>query len=271
MVPEISIIIPTYNRATLLKRAIESVQAQTYTNWELLVVDDGSIDETARLVETYHAADPRIQYIGLVHSGKPTTPRNTGIKKSRGRYIAFLDSDDFWHDHEKLAIQKEFLDTHTHCAVVGTGIRYVSAQGDELGRFMLPETDLNIRNKLLRINCFAMSSVVCRKKLLLKGTLPTASSVLEDYELWLEIGKYGTFFNLPRYSVSYLTSQTGYGTFQMMRRLWQNIVLSQRYKTVYPHYFQALALGVSKILIYPIFYILPISIRVWMLKIHKQL
>jgi glycosyltransferase involved in cell wall biosynthesis len=96
MSPKVSVIIPTYNRADLLSRAIKSVIAQTYTNWELLVVDDGSTDNTKEVVKEFIKKDKRIKYLWEPNSGSPSKPRNFVAKNAKGEYIAFLDSDDEW-------------------------------------------------------------------------------------------------------------------------------------------------------------------------------
>ena len=88
-----SIILATYNRAHLLPRAIESVLKQSFQDWELLVVDDGSQDETASLIQAYCKKDARIHYIPKEHSGLPKT-RNAGFEAAQGKYCTFLDSDD---------------------------------------------------------------------------------------------------------------------------------------------------------------------------------
>src|SRR3989344_2456358 len=100
----ISIIIPTYNRAKLLRRAIESVLKQTFQDFELLVVDDGSTDNTNEVVMEYASKDKRVFYISQENSGGASRPKNTGIKTARGEYIAILDSDDEWMQN-KLEVQ----------------------------------------------------------------------------------------------------------------------------------------------------------------------
>ena len=92
--PLVSIVIPTYNRADLIGETIQSVIDQTYKNWELIIVDDGSSDQTDEVVQRF--ADPRIQYYEIDHAGAFGVVRNHGIKKSKGEFLAFLDSDDLW-------------------------------------------------------------------------------------------------------------------------------------------------------------------------------
>ncbi len=93
----VSVIIPTYNRADLLPTAISSVLAQTYTDWELIVVDDASTDNTREVIKEWEAKDSRIRSVSLnKNSGGPAHPKNVGVESARGEFIAFLDHDDEW-------------------------------------------------------------------------------------------------------------------------------------------------------------------------------
>ncbi|MGE4504003.1 MAG: glycosyltransferase family 2 protein [Desulfovibrionaceae bacterium] len=106
MHPLVSVIIPTHNRADLLPRTVESVLAQHFDDFEVLVVDDGSTDNTAAVMESIH--DPRVHYIRNEWTGHPSIGRNTGIRASRGRLLTFLDSDDLWLP-DKLYAQADYL------------------------------------------------------------------------------------------------------------------------------------------------------------------
>ena len=97
MLPLVSIIAPCYNAASFISQAIESVLAQLFGNWEMLIVDDCSSDDSLVIIQKYAEQDSRIRYLKTDEpSGSPTLPRNKGIKEAKGRYIAFLDSDDMW-------------------------------------------------------------------------------------------------------------------------------------------------------------------------------
>lgn len=100
--PVVSVIMPAYNAAAFVAESIESVLGQSYPAFELIVVDDGSSDDTAAIVERYAQADARVQLIRCRNSGKPSIARNTGIERATGDYLSFLDSDDLWHP-ERLA------------------------------------------------------------------------------------------------------------------------------------------------------------------------
>lgn len=123
--PAVSVILPTYNRAALISRAIQSVLGQTFTDLELLVIDDGSTDDTAGVVSAF--GDPRLFYHRLEH-GERSAARNRGIRLSRGKWIAFLDSDD-WYLPGKLAVQVADLQSHPEAGLSLGGWRIVDPGG----------------------------------------------------------------------------------------------------------------------------------------------
>src|SRR5690625_4190600 len=106
--PLVSIITPVYNAERFLSETIKSVKEQTYKNWELLLVDDCSKDNSAKIIKEFNRTDDRIKYIKLEKNSGASISRNTGIKNAKGRFIAFVDSDDLW-EPEKLEIQISYM------------------------------------------------------------------------------------------------------------------------------------------------------------------
>ena len=109
----VSIITPTYNCARFIAETIRSVQAQTYTNWEMIIVDDCSSDNTKEIVEQYQKDDPRIQYHCLPKNSGAAEARNEALRRAQGRWIAFLDSDDLWAP-DKLEKQIRFMESNAY-------------------------------------------------------------------------------------------------------------------------------------------------------------
>jgi len=106
--PTVSVITPAYDAARFLETAMRSVAEQSYSDWEMIVVDDGSHDETAMIVERWARLDPRFRLIRMSRNGGPAAARNAALVQARGRYIAFLDSDDVWRP-QKLETQMRFM------------------------------------------------------------------------------------------------------------------------------------------------------------------
>jgi glycosyltransferase involved in cell wall biosynthesis len=123
----VSVILPTYNRLPLLRKAIASVVAQTFGDWELIVADDGSTDDTRDFLEAI--GDPRIRPLWLEHYGDLTSARSAGLKQARGEWVAFLDSDDLWLP-EKLALQLGRITAQKACRWSCTGYSLIDAEGD---------------------------------------------------------------------------------------------------------------------------------------------
>lgn len=127
----ISIIVPTYNRAHLIGETIQSVIDQTYKHWELIIVDDGSTDETKKIVDEFN--DERIQYLSIEHCGVLGKVRNRGINSSKGDHIAFLDSDDLWLPH-KLDYQLSLLNDYPQAL-------FIFGNGEQFGSRAVPSLE----------------------------------------------------------------------------------------------------------------------------------
>jgi glycosyltransferase involved in cell wall biosynthesis len=198
--PLVSILMLTYNRAAFLKSAIESVIAQSYINWELIVIDDGSTDHTAEIVASLH--ESRVRYIRHHENAGLFARRAESLRYVKGSYIAVLDSDDYWSSTEKLTEQVAFMEAQLQCAVVGTFCTLIDAQGHEIGKNQFASGDTSIRERILLRNQFVHSSVLMRTDLILKtrGYQPTLA---EDLELFLQLGLLGTFANIPKYMTAH--------------------------------------------------------------------
>ncbi|MFH1657314.1 MAG: glycosyltransferase family 2 protein [bacterium] len=158
MNPKVSVIIPTYNREKLLPRAIQSVLSQTYSNWELIVVDDGSTDNTKEIMEEFQRKDKRIKYIWQENFGGVSKPINTGLKASQGDYIALLEDDDEWLP-EKLERQLEIFQNSKkeNLGLVGCNILMVDLVNKKVKAkktFDIPEYDYKVFSEIILDNKF---------------------------------------------------------------------------------------------------------------------
>lgn len=201
--PKVSIQMCTYNRAHFIEQAIESVLSQTFTDWELLILDDSSTDNTNDLISKY-TNDKRIKYfknevnLGIVRN------RNKGLNLSIGEYIAVLDSDDYWIDDSKLEKQIEFLDNNIEYALVGTNMRIVDENNVSLKDLKYPTSDKVIRSRMLIKNNFCHSSTLYRKNVAEKlGGYDNSLQLAEDYNLFLNIGINNKIANIDTFGVAY--------------------------------------------------------------------
>lgn len=179
----VSCVVPTYNRANFLKDAIESTLRQTYQNWELIIVDDQSADNTAEVVRQYEAKDPRIRYFLNPQKGV-SSARNHGIRMSRGQYVAFLDDDD-------ISLPHRFESQLNAMKKSGNGFLVSGFQSrDKATDAVLEEQRLE-----LKATCTGFPSRwMIRKDLLDKvGGFDQSAAPLEDIELSMQLAAYETF------------------------------------------------------------------------------
>lgn len=183
----VSVIIPTYNRADLITETIESILAQTYGNIEIIVVDDGSTDETFAVVKRIKAS--RLKYIKTSNSGRPAIPRNIGFGVSCGEYIAFLDSDDIWLP-DKIKRQMEIFEKMPEVGLVFCQCNFFGKEYYENRIFPLKAYSGNVFEKIIMGNFVPTVSALCRRTALQEVGLFDESLNLrafEDYELWMRM------------------------------------------------------------------------------------
>lgn len=206
--PRVSIIIPTYNRVKMLEKSIESVFAQSYKDWELIIIDDASNDETEERMKQLSSREKSVRYMRIPKiEGKGISEYlNIGLRNSKGEYIARIDDDDFWCHNDKLKMQVEFLDENPEYVVVGGGVILVDENGTELFRYLKKETDEEIRRFALFSNPFTHATVMFRKETAMKLGGYRIMKHVEDMELWLRMGKVGKLYNMKEYFITYMTA-----------------------------------------------------------------
>jgi glycosyltransferase involved in cell wall biosynthesis len=182
----VSIITPVFNSERYVRQAIESVQAQTYGDWEIIIVDDCSRDRTCEIIEALAGADGRIRLIKLSRNRGPAISRNIAIGSANGRYIAFLDSDDLWLP-DKLEKQIRFMKEHD-CVVSYTSYKRIDEGGNIISDAMPILEKVNYE-KLLLSNVIGNLTAAYDVGALGKIYLPLNGH--EDYGLWLKILRSG--------------------------------------------------------------------------------
>ena len=183
--PLVSIITPVYNAEKFLSETIKSIQSQTYKNWELLLVDDCSKDNSAKIIEEFKISDNRIKYIKLEKNSGASVSRNTGIKNAKGRFIAFVDSDDIWKP-EKLHIQIRYMLKHK-IGFSFTSYRYMKENGVKTNKVAKAPLKINY-NGLLKNTIIGCSTVVIDKDIVGDFEMPLVRRG-QDTATWLQILK----------------------------------------------------------------------------------
>ena len=235
----VSILLPTHNGARFIRRAIESVRAQTFRDWELIVINDGSSDATGSLVAEIAAVDARIRVISLGSNKGIQKALNEGLMQAKTDLIARIDDDDVWSDQRKLEKQLSFLRENPTCVLVGTGMIVQDEEGNELYKFLNPVSDADIRQQILYRNCFSHSTVMFRKAVAMQfGGYDEREAVLhiEDYDLWLKLGTVGTFANLAEYSVRFTSRAGAISNTNKLLQLKRQFAPTTRYAQKYPQY-----------------------------------
>lgn len=200
MVPRVSVIIPTYNRAHLLPRAIRSVLCQTFDDFELIVVDDCSDDDTERVVRSFD--DSRIIYVRNNRNEREAGSRNRGVRTARANYLAFLDSDDEWLPRKLEKQMALFEGLSGRVGVVYSGFCF--AKGEESFNEFIPLFRGDVHERMLK-GCFMVSiTPIVRKECFAKeglfdGRLPRAT----DWDMWIRISEHFDFEVVPEVLAKY--------------------------------------------------------------------
>lgn len=201
---KVSVIVPAYNSSKFIKETIRSVQNQTYKNWELLITDDASTDDTYQILLHEARNDERIKIIRNKENRGPGFSRNKAIEQATGRYLAFLDSDDLWRE-DKLAKQIFFMEKN-HYPISHTSYGFINEKGKPMSVGScqaLPEIDLHTYMKFPQLR---PSATIVDTKLAGPVEFPNSRVLGEDIDAWLKLLKngnksYGIQENLAFYRV----------------------------------------------------------------------
>lgn len=200
-VPGVSVVMPAYNAEKYLREAIDSILAQTYTDFELIIVNDGSTDSTKKIIQSY--TDSRIRYIENEQNSGICVTLNKGLDAARGRYIVRMDSDDIAMP-ERLSTQIAYMDTHPNIGASGCDIEVF---GEDINSYVfeqLHSSDDCVAGLLFN-PCVAHPSVIIRKSVLSEHSIVYEDKFrgLEDFKMWWEIAKYSQLCNLNKTLLKY--------------------------------------------------------------------
>ncbi|MEX0290458.1 MAG: glycosyltransferase family 2 protein [Flavobacteriaceae bacterium] len=213
---QVSVITPFYNSKNYIRECIDSVMAQSYPYWELILVDDGSKDNTISVVEAYMQKDPRIKATGLENNEGAGMARNKGIELAKGRYIAFLDSDDTWHP-EKLERQLRFMQKHQY-PFTYTAYYKLDLKGRRKKVAALPAVSYS---RALYKNPIGCLTVIYDTSFFGKQYMPVVRK-RQDFGLWLRLLKITEARGLNEYLASYRSrsSSISFYKLELLKHEW---------------------------------------------------
>ena len=233
--PCVSVVVPVYNAAAYIEKCIETVSGQTYTDWELILVDDCSSDQSVDIIEK-HLGDERIRLISQPENLKAAQARNRGIKEAKGRFIAFLDVDDIW-DERKLELQLDFM-KKKDCAFSYTAYEFGDENARGTGKIVKVLPKINYRKALSRTIIFT-STVMFDLDKLTKEEIMMPDVPSEDTATWWKVLKTGveaygmddvlTVYRRPSKSLSS-------NKFTAIKRIWNLYRRVEKLNPVYSAY-----------------------------------
>ncbi|HEV7765304.1 MAG TPA: glycosyltransferase [Thermoanaerobaculia bacterium] len=206
--PRLTVFTPFYQELRYFDETIASVLSQSFQDFEYLMINDGDAANGTAIEQRYN--DPRIRIINSPTRLGLSGAREAGLREARGELIAFIDSDDFC-EPGRLAEQVAFLDTHPDHVLVGSALRYIDEHSRTIGTRVYPNTDHEIKARMVALNCVAQPSVMARRQALIEaGGYTQEFPFAEDYDLWLRVARLGKFHNLPKPLVAYrIHTQSG--------------------------------------------------------------
>lgn len=191
-----------YNGATYLEEAIESTLNQSFSDFEFLIIDDASTDESPSILQRAQQRDPRIRVLTNAKNQGLTRSLNLGIQHARGKYLARMDADDIAHI-DRLRLQVDYMQTHPEVVVLGGACRYVRADGSHIRLQQFPEIDTSLRIWQLFRNCFAHSLVMMRTEHARESGYDESLEAAQDYDLWVRMSERGKLSNLRTLLLDY--------------------------------------------------------------------
>lgn len=194
--PVVSVVMSVYNGESYLREAVDSIINQTFTDYEFIIINDGSIDKTKEIIESY--SDSRIRLFNQKNIGL-TKSLNKGIALARGKYIARMDADDI-STSDRFEKQVRFLNENPNCIATGTWCKWIDSNGEVYSSWEPPTSCRDIREQLFVNNCIVHGSVMLRRFILTQtGGYNEKYAYAQDYDLWLRLFEIGKIQNIGEY------------------------------------------------------------------------
>jgi len=260
--PLVSVIMPVYNGEKFLRDSIESILNQTYKNFEFIIVDDGSTDNSVRIIKEYQKKDKRIKLIENKKNLGASKALKIGLKNTKGFYYFRMDCDDISYKN-RLEKELDFLEKNKDYVIVGSNLEIIDEDKKKIGYRFYPQENEEIKKTLIFKNPFAYSSTMIRLELLKKIFYDEKYLYCEDYDLWFKLLKYGKGKNLPDFLIKYRINKNQIKSRRLKNQLKETIEIQKKYLFT-KEYFSFLAL-LNHILLNTLFFF-PNFLIMWLFK-----
>lgn len=231
---KVSILMTVYNQATYVRQAIQSVLDQSFSDWELVIADDASVDGSMEIIKSIVGNDSRVKVLCNGVRIGVSSNRNLALQNMTGEYVAVLDADDVWVDENKLAKQVKYLDENRDYVLVSGNARYIDVNGKAQSETNFPDEDTNVRSVILSKNVIVHSAVMYRRQQAIDVGCYANLRVGEDYDLWLRLGQVGKFYIMPEVLAGYRLSSGQSTKKRILEILQTNLTLVRKYADKYP-------------------------------------
>jgi glycosyltransferase involved in cell wall biosynthesis len=270
---EVSIILPVYNGSKTLSESIKSVLAQDFKDWELIILNDFSKDDSEKTILEFEKIDKRIVYLKNEKNIGLQKTLNKGIRISKGKYIARIDQDDTWTGTSKLSRQIKFLEQNPDYILTGTDATICNTRGEIIGKYSMPKSDKEIREKILSKNCFLHSSIVAKKEYMEKAGLygeDSNSFCIEDYELWLRLGTIGKLENMDFLGLSIMIHTESITAKNRIRQAWKILNIIPKYRKTYGNFIKCYIISFCRLSFFTFISLIPFDIKSLIYKIQTK-
>lgn len=269
MNPKVSVLMPAYNAEKYIAEAIESILSQTFKDFEFIIIDDASTDETWDIIQKYSKLDNRIKSYQNESNFKLSKTLNRGIDLADGKYIARMDADDISMPG-RLKTQFDYMEQHPDVGIIGGTMEIMNVDRKITGKRCYGLTDGQIRKKIYRYSPFCHPAIMIRKSILeLAGRYDEIWNPAEDYELYFRIGKYSKFANLKDVLLRYRIMPKSMTTGSTNKMYWKTVEIRRKYSDQEPYRMRWVD-KVYHLLQIVTIYIIPARMKVWLFNLLRN-
>lgn len=260
--PEISVLMPAYNAEKHIEEAVKSILNQTFKDFELIIIDDNSTDNTWQIIQKFKS-DKRVKLFRNEKNIKLSKTLNKAITLAKGRYLARMDADDISYP-ERLELQFNFMEKHPAVGIVGGTMDIISEDCQFIAKRMYHQTDNEIRKHIFRYSPYSHPLIMIRAAVLQQsGVYDNIYNPAEDYELYFRIGMYSKFANLKNTLLKYRIVNNSMTTGDTKRMELKTLEIRYKFQTMGPYKMNFLDHIYTK-MHYVLIFLLPSSFRIWL-------